>query len=420
MATPDTAQIEEPSEKVVPIADAEVEALGPQGGVIKRPFVLGKTRGAGGGNMPLMLIVLGAVIVFGIGMLVLLSTKGTATPSLGRVAGPTAPGDLIPSDKVKPSPDEAKKGGTVEAADIEKTKAPKVAQAQAATAQSAQTGGKRLSQVAKFEEPDTTPNGSPKWSPPPYNGGQNEQQSLKKEEEALTQPSLVFNTHAQSNGGLRSESRTSPQSANNLGLAPGYHVAARLESMASTAVHAPVTAVIEYNYERDGAVLIPAGSRVVGKITQADPSGFVNITFSSIEFPEGEPAQIDAVAADMSLQAIKGKVTGKQSGKSMLMRSLSGLGETAAMIVGAPSANSAFSEDDLLRMRVADNIGNAGDQQIMQMMTMQHIVVSVSAGTEIYVIFEKAQQADPASSEKTIHITSPGNAAIDSSAPTQP
>ena len=97
----------------------------------------------------------------------------------------------------------------------------------------------------------------------------------------------------------------------------------------------------------------------------------------------------------MNLQAIKGKVTGKQSGKSMLVRSLSGIGETAAMIVGAPSANGAFSEDDLLRMRIADNIGNASDQQIMQMMTMQHIVVSVPAGTEIYVIFEKSQQAMP-------------------------
>ncbi len=429
MATPGTAQIDDSTEKVTPITDPELEAPGPQGGVIKRPFVLDKTRGAGGGNMPLMLMVLGAVIIFGVGMLAFLSTKGTAkkktaaeaaTPSLGRVAGPTAPGDLIPSDKVKPSPDEAKKGGTVEAADIEKTKAPKAAQSQAANAQSAQSGGRRLSQVAKFEEPDTTPNGSPKWAPPPYSGGQNEQHGLKKEEEALNQPSLVFTAHVQSNGGLRSESRPSQQSVNNLGLAPGYHVAARLESMASTAVHAPVTAVIEYNYERDGAVLIPAGSRVVGKITQADPSGFVNITFSSIEFPEGEPAQIDAVAADMSLQAIKGKVAGKQSGKSMLMRSLAGLGETTAMIVGAPSANSAFSEDDLLRMRIADNIGNASDQQIMQMMTMQHIVVSVAAGTEIYVIFEKAQQADPAVSEKTIHIPAPDNTTLDSSASPQP
>jgi len=429
MTTPGNAQIDEHTEKVIPIGDQEVEGAPTNGVVQKRPFVLNTARGGGGGNMPLMLMVLGAVIVFGIGMLAFLSTKGTtkkktaaeaASPSLGRVAGPSAPGDLIPSDKVKPSPDEAKKGGTVDATDIEKTKAPKVALAQAAAAQSGQPGSKRLNQVPKFEEPDTTPNGSPKWTPPPYSAGQNEQQSLKKEEEALNQPSLVFTAHVQSNGGARSESRTPQPNAGNLGLAPGYHVAARLESMASTAVHAPVTAVVEYNYERDGAVLIPAGSRVVGKITQADPSGVVNITFSSIEFPEGGSEEIDAVAADMSLQAIKGKVTGKQSGKSLLVRSLSGLGETAAMIVGAPSANSAFSEDDLLRMRVADNIGNASDQQIMQMMTMQHIVVSVAAGTEVYVIFEKAQRTDSTSSEKTIHIPSPDDSAHDSGVSAQP
>jgi hypothetical protein len=429
MAKPEAAQIDEPVEKVVPIVDPELEASGSQGAVSKRPFVLEKARGAGGGNMPLMLMVLGAVIIFGIGMLAFLSTKGTtkkktaaeaAKPSLGRVAGPTAPGDLIPSDKVKPSPDEVKKGGTVDAADIERTKAPKIAQAQAVNAQTSQGGAKKLSQVGKFEEPDTTPNSQSKWTPPPYNGGQSELQALKKEEDALNQPSLVFTAHAQTNGGLRSGAQSERHRVTNLGLAPGYHVAARLESMASTAVHAPVTAVVEYNYERDGVILIPAGTRVVGKIAQADPSGFLNITFSSIEFPEREPEQIDAVAANMSLQAIKGKVTGKQSGKSLLVRSLAGLGETTAMIVGTPSANSAFSESDLLRMRIADNIGNASDQQIMQMMTMQHIVVSVDAGTEIYVIFEKAQQPDTASTEKTIHVPGSDNTALDSSTSTQP
>jgi hypothetical protein len=184
----------------------------------------------------------------------------------------------------------------------------------------------------------------------------------------------------------------------NLGFAPGYHVAARLEAMATTAVHAPVVAVIEHNYERNGEIIIPAGSRAVGKITQADPSGFMNITFSSIEYASGETVPIEAVAADMSLAAIKGTVTGKQSGKSLMVRSLSGLGETAAMIVGAPSANSAFSENDMLRMRLADNIGNAGDEQIMRMLTMQHVVVSVPAGTEIYLIFAKSQSV-PASRE---------------------
>jgi hypothetical protein len=111
--------------------------------------------------------------------------------------------------------------------------------------------------------------------------------------------------------------------------------------MASTTVHAPVVAVVEYNYERGGELIIPAGARVIGKTTQADPSGLTNIAFSSIEFPDGSSVPIDAVGADMSLQAIKGKVTGRQRGKSMPVRSLSGIGETAAMMVGAPSANKA-------------------------------------------------------------------------------
>ena len=58
---------------------------------------------------------------------------------------------------------------------------------------------------------------------------------------------------------------------------------------------------------------------------------------------------------------------------------------------GAPSANSSFSENDLLRMQVANNIGNAGDEQIMRMMMIEHIVVSVPAGTEIYLVFAKSQ-----------------------------
>jgi len=292
-------------------------------------------------------------------------------------------------------------------------------QTQTPNKQSALNGTKQLNQVEKFEEPDTTPNGQSKWTPPPYSAGQSEQQVLKREEDTLSKPSLVFTAHNQSSGVLKSGTQRE-QRVSNLGMAPGYHVAARLESMATTAVHAPVTAVVEYNYERDGAVLIPAGSRVVGKISQADPSGLVNISFSSIEFPGGENVAIDAVAADMSLQAVKGTVTGKQAGRSMLVRSLAGIGETAAMIVGAPSANGAVSENDLLRMRVADNIGNAGDEQIMRMMTMQHIVVSVPAGTEIYVIFEKSQQANAAGAEKTVHVPHLDNTALDSSTPAQP
>jgi hypothetical protein len=36
-------------------------------------------------------------------------------------------------------------------------------------------------------------------------------------------------------------------------------------------------------------------------------------------------------------------------------------------------------------------MGNACDEQIMRMMTIEHIVVSVPAGTEIYLVFAKSQ-----------------------------
>jgi hypothetical protein len=45
-----------------------------------------------------------------------------------------------------------------------------------------------------------------------------------------------------------------------IGSATGTRLRARLESAASTAVRTPVVAVIEYNYERDGEIIVPAGS----------------------------------------------------------------------------------------------------------------------------------------------------------------
>jgi hypothetical protein len=426
MANTDKGLVEDREQKVVPIADPDADQTGLFEDGKKRPFVLEKNRGSGGGKMSLMLLVLGVIVVFGVGMLAFLSSKGSgkkkttadaAKPSLGRVASAPPPGDLIPNDKVNPSPDQGKKGGNVDASDIERTKAPKVNQPQMQT-NSTSKPSKQLGQVGQFEEPDTTPGGPGKWNPPPYGGGANEQQTEKKDEEALSKPSLIFTAHQQTT--TRSGGSTALKQIDNLGLAPGYHVAARLEAMASTAVHAPVTATIEYNYERDGQVLIPAGTRAVGKISQADPSGLINITFSSLEFPEGQTVAIDAVGADMNLEAIKGKVTGKQTGKSMLVRSLAGIGQTAAMIVGAPSADSAFSENDLLRMRIADNVGNAGDEQIMRMMTAEHIVVSVPAGTKLYLIFEKHQTADIPNVQKTVTIPQAEDTALETNLVAKP
>jgi len=415
MASTEAVQNTVQPEKIGAIGAAGEETEGISAGrVSKRPFVLTKSRGPSGGHLATMLIVAGTLAVLAIAMVALLSTTGknrkrtmeeTGKPNLGQAHTGATSGDLVPNNKVKPTPNGASESGTVNASDIERTKSPQLAHSQS-LGKSTQSP-KSLDEIGEFEEPDTSPNRQGKWTPPPYGSesAQN-QQAEKKVEDALSQPSLVFTAHEQPVAHSGSESQTAGQ--NNLGLAPGYRVAARLESMASTAVHAPVVAVVEYNYERDGDVIIPAGARAIGKITQADPSGLINITFSSIEFPDGSSASIDAVGADMNLQAIKGQVTGRQRGKSMLVRSLSGIGETAAMMVGAPNANSSFSEDDLLRMQVANNIGNAGDEQIMQMLTMEHIVVSVPAGTEVYVVFEKSAAVNSQGSNKTIQVPHAG------------
>jgi hypothetical protein len=424
MGQPDKVMIDEAGQKVESgTASAEEKEIS-VGSVARRPFVLEKRRGSGRGNLATMLIVLGAIVVFGIAMVAFLSTKGTVKrrllaqgtrPNLGQLQMASPGGNVLPNNQVKPSPNGEPEPGTVDAADIERTKSPETTQAlsQGGVGANPFRNPRTLGEVGRFEEPNTAPNAESRWTPPPYESeNSGNEQPAKNAEDALNAPSLVFTAHEQS--AIQSETQNVVPVLYNLGLVPGYHVAARLESMATTAVHAPVVAVIEYNYERDGEVIIPAGARAVGKITQADPSGLVNIEFSSLEYPDGSTVPIDAVAANMNLEAIKGAVTGRQRGKGMLVRSLSGIGETAAMIVGAPSMNSSFSEDDLLRMQVANNIGNAGDEQIMQMLTLEHIVVSVPAGTEIYIVFETSGGTGIPGSEKRIQVPHEGNAAAQS------
>ncbi len=384
-----------------------------------RPFVMPSRAGGAGGKdkTGMMLLVAGAALVLLVAFFGFVSTKGTnkkkgtadsaAPPNLGRVVTPSAPGQLVPADKMAATERATAKTGSLEANDIEKTKTLKSGTfgAQAANSSPTKTtaaGSKTLGQVPAFQAPDTSPEHLKNWSPQAYPGSNGspspgEAQTAQKEQEQYAKPSMIFVAHANGEAGKPATSLTA--APGNFGLESGYHVAARLESMASTALHTPVTAVIEYNYERDGRVLIPAGSRAVGKITQADASGILNIEFSSIELAKEEAVPISAIGATTSLQAIKGQVTGKNAGRSLAVRSLAGLGEASAMLVGGGSVNSAVSESDLIRQRAAENIGNGADAQVMSLLTTQHIVVSVPAGTEIYLIFTKPQRVNPASAQ---------------------
>jgi type F conjugative transfer system protein TrbI len=175
----------------------------------------------------------------------------------------------------------------------------------------------------------------------------------------------------------------------NFGLEPGFHVAARLEASATTSVAAPVTAVIEYNYEREGQIVLPAGSRAIGRINSADAHGNMAITFESIDLPNGSTVPISAVAVDTNLSSLKGQVTGSSRGKAMFVATLSGIGQTTAMMLGN-NTTTALSGQDMMRSQLSQNMGNTADSQISKMISNEKIVVTVAAGTELYMVFTKA------------------------------
>jgi predicted nuclease of predicted toxin-antitoxin system len=58
------------------------------------------------------------------------------------------------------------------------------------------------------------------------------------------------------------------------------------------------------------------------------------------------------------------------------------------MLVGN-NTSAAFSENDLIRERIAQNVGNASDTEIMNVAVTNYIVVSVPADTPIYIVFTK-------------------------------
>jgi type IV secretory pathway VirB10-like protein len=174
----------------------------------------------------------------------------------------------------------------------------------------------------------------------------------------------------------------------NFGFTPGFRIAARMETSASTTVRAPVTAVIEYNYEHNGQIVIPAGSRAIGRIDSADSHGYMGFSFEEIVLPGGTSVPISAIAVDTNLRTLKGVVKGNSRKVAMAVATMSGIGQTAAMSVGN-SNSSVFSSQDMLRERAAQNMGNTADTQVQSIMSNQRVTVTLGAGTEMYLVFRK-------------------------------
>jgi hypothetical protein len=84
-------------------------------------------------------------------------------------------------------------------------------------------------------------------------------------------------------------------------------------------------------------------------------------------------------------------VAGKRTGTKFLVRSLTGVGTVAAYLVGGGAGtgfNGPLSENALLRERIANNVGIAGDQELNELAFTQNIVVTVPGNTRFYIVLE--------------------------------
>lgn len=233
-----------------------------------------------------------------------------------------------------------------------------------------------------------------KWEDPaPYGAAPTpETAQSQSQQNTLKEPSLIFvSSQIQGQGGTPVKTTVDDDGAPRLELTPGTRIQAKLETQISSAVLAPVVAVVEYTYSIGDKVIIPAGARVYGALQQADRSGLVSVKFDEVELLDGAREQIDAVGTGLDLGPIKGNVFGKNTGKNFLVRAASGLGSVLAEVAGN-NTSAAFSEDDMLRERLAENIGTAGDSEVMSLNASSRVVVSVPADTKIYIVFTKHEK----------------------------
>jgi type IV secretory pathway VirB10-like protein len=222
-------------------------------------------------------------------------------------------------------------------------------------------------------------------NPPSASTSQSPSDSLSD----LKKPSLVFVRSTEIKPTLRPNSPEDTEET--LALSAGTRLVARLQTPVSSAVAAPVVAVVEYNYEHNGQIVLAAGSKVFGRLTQVNPSGYVGIQFSRVEMPDGAVEKVDASAMSLNFGPLKGDVSGKKTGTKFLVRSLTGMGTIASYLVGPQGStyNGMISPNTLMRERLADNVATAGQEELNGLVFNQNLVVTLPGNTRFYIVVQK-------------------------------
>ena len=274
-------------------------------------------------------------------------------------------------------------GGQVTPEDVGRTSrtgpAPMLPPATTPTAKTTNRQDYALNKV-DFSDPALAPGNTTAYSPPA---------PTPSSAPDLKKPSLVFVRAAETKPAIRQHSPADEEET--LALPAGTRLVARLQAPVSSAVPTPVVAVVEYNYEHHGQIVLPAGAKVFGRLAQVNPSGYVGMQFNQVEMPDGTIERIDASAMDLHFGPLKGYVSGRKSGTRFLVRSLTGLGTIASYLVGPQGSASTglISTNTLMRERLADNIATAGQEELNGLAFNQNLVVTVPGNTRFYIVVQK-------------------------------
>jgi hypothetical protein len=255
---------------------------------------------------------------------------------------------------------------------------------------------------------NTMPSPPPPASEPPSTT--NRSADLKKQ-------SLVFVRSVQAKPEIMPHT---PEEDETLALPAGTRLVARLQAPVSSAVDTPVVAVVEYNYERNGQILLPAGAKVFGRLAQVNPSGYVAIRFNRVEMPDGTTEKVDASAMDLKFGPLKGYVSGKKTSTKFLVRSLTGLGTVASYLVGPQGSSSAglISTNTLMRERLASNVATAGQEELNGLAFGQNLVVTVPGNTRFYIVVQKPTSDHVRTNSETRNAASANAAGFSGGVPT--
>jgi hypothetical protein len=217
--------------------------------------------------------------------------------------------------------------------------------------------------------------------------------------EALKKSSLVFVRNTTSTAGQTGAAQRPAfierKGASTL-LPTGSRLVARLQTAVSSAVKVPAIAVIEYNYERDGEIVIPAGTKAIGQMAQANQNGQVGLRFTTLEMTDGSTEAIEGSGVGLDFGPLKGTVNGRNRVKRALVRSLTGVGTVASYVVGGGGfggLSSPLNQSLLLREQLATNVGQAGEQELAELAYSQNVVVTLPGNTRFYIVLQEPATA---------------------------